>query len=664
MGWNITNFDATGLVKDAPEPASGIDMSIVPADRRTTWNPGIYGGIPPDDATLGVFPNGVGPAIQHGPTLSPGDDIGAALSAAGSSATKASRRFVQLGAGTFNISSGLTIPSYVILRGTLGANNARQTIINETASGVIPITISGTSGTGWGTLYQVQGTLKRGDDTITLDTTAGLNVGDVIKLDQYNDGDRSGKNKLIWDITGGGAKVTTTNISKDWDDTPTQTDACVFGNSALSQTRADYNDSNFKGQSYPDSPGEGGDTDRGWRHMSETKEILEINGNTIRVFTPVINDAQTPNATISGSPVHMWYYRSPEVYRVCGDTGTETEYAGVEDLSIWPFSNPGVLALRTKFCWLKNVEVTADPAIIGRTMAKDNLVRVLQFCYRFEVKSCYIHDQPEYSPGGGYGLTVRGGECYIHDNVVRNHNKCINMEASAGGNVVAYNFVDNAVINSSNSWNESGIGTHASFCHTDLYEGNDTNNITNDSTHGNNGFNVAFRNHCRGYNTFVDGPPGYTFTVNPSLSRAIMVDFMCWEFTSIGNVMYSPTVLATNIETSGHGTNWFQAIQRESVYLMGHNGWTSTGITNECVDDNFAGSNMHYHMDYHYFDQGNNLSINGGNPVTDLPDSLHRTIAPDYFSGFTWPPIDPTQSTFASQVTTLPAKSRADAGTM
>ena len=74
-----------------PNPGGGfgpVNMDIVPADRRTVWNPGIYGGIPPDNAVLGTFPNGVGPATQHGSTLTPsgGDDrgqISSALSAAG-----------------------------------------------------------------------------------------------------------------------------------------------------------------------------------------------------------------------------------------------------------------------------------------------------------------------------------------------------------------------------------------------------------------------------------------------------------------------------------------------------------------------------------------------------------------------------------------------------
>lgn len=646
-----------------------VDLSIIPESRRTVWNPGIYGGIPPDDANASTFPNGVGPATQHGSTLSPlgGDDraqIQNALDAAGTAASKTSRRFVLLGSGTFSVSSSITIPSYVVLRGTLGASNARNTIISPSSSGFIVFIMSG-SFSAWGTIYSVTGTPVRGDSTITLNTTTGLSVGDLIKLDHLSDGDRSGKNGVLsWSVSGSGANITTTGMSRNWDATPAQTDACVFGNSALSQVRADDDSPNWASQDYPDSPGESGNTDRGWRHMDETHEILAINGNTITVFSqPTVYAQDGLNADVSGSPVRMWYYRDPEVYRCSGAAGVDKEYAGIEDLAIYPREEASVLLTRAKFCWIQNVESNGDQGDTGFTHNGRHF-RLEGHTYRCEVKSCYVHGQQGYSSGGRYGINIKGSDHYVHDTVSRNHNKPINLEA-ADGCVVAYCVADNAIISNPTAQNESGIGTHASFCHNNLFEGNISNNVTIDSEHGNNGFNVAFRNWLMGKSTFVDAPAGYTGTQS-GLNRAIMSDAMNWEMTSIGNVCYEPTFQASRIETSGHSTTWFTVQTTDGIYVCGHNGWSDNGAGGECVDDGFALSYLHYHLDYWHTSEGagSRLYSNPGNAVSTQPNSLHRSSTPDYFTdgAHTYPWIDSSETVFANQVKTLPAKSRYDAG--
>jgi len=682
------------VVVDPPEVGT-LDLSIVPEDRRTVWNPGIYGGIPADGLGDGAGANGVGGATLSGTPISPlggttddRPDIQAALTAAGNAATKDKRKYVQLAAGTFNIGSpGLYIPSYVTLRGTL-SGTTRQTILRPNGVGWASVYITGSGGTTWGTIYKVQGTLKRGDSTIQLDTVAGLTIGDLIRLDHLNDGDRSGKTVLTW---GGGAGsnvygdlCTTTGMSRDWDDAPTVTDGNVFSNSALSQGRADYSmtvDGGFKGQDYPDSPSDypgysSASGDRGWRNVDQTLEILDIdtNTNTITVYTPVTNYAQDAGASadLCGAPVSMWYYRDPEVYRVAGNDGSIVEYAGVEDLVCQMRGTPGnptfgddaqpsVLVSRARFCWIKNVESQGALADTGLESRGKHL-RLEQHTYRCEITGCYVHGQYGYASGGAYGINIKGSQHLISDNISRNHNKPINLEM-ADGCVFAHNYCDNAIISSPLSWTESGIGTHASFCHNNLFEGNDTTNVTIDSTHGNNGFNVIYRNHLRGYNTLAGAPSEYVGNPSGGLRRALMVDFLNWETTSIGNVCFDNVVEASNVETSGHSTNWDDyAIPRRSIYLCGHNGWSASGVTRSCVDDDFALGNLHYHMDRHWISGGSTLYSNPGNAVSTLSDSLYRATTPSYFSTYTYPPIDPEQTTIGAQVATIPARDRYDSG--
>ena len=104
-------------------------------------------------AVLGVHPNGVGPAVQHGATLTPssGDDravIQSALNAAGNVATRASRRVVRLAAGTFTVGGTLSIPSNVILRGTL-SGSTRLTVLNQAFTGTLVVISGGSGSTCW-----------------------------------------------------------------------------------------------------------------------------------------------------------------------------------------------------------------------------------------------------------------------------------------------------------------------------------------------------------------------------------------------------------------------------------------------------------------------------------------------------------------------------------
>ena len=100
---------------------------------------------------------------------------------------------------------------------------------------------------------------------------------------------------------------------------------------------------------------------------------------------------------------------------------------------------------------------------------------------------------------------------------------------------------------------------------------------------------------------------------------------------------------------------------KDCVYWLGAAPVLMT--TNGAADDwdnGEAARNFHRHLDYDAFtaSQYNNPA----NPEKTLPDSLHRTTAPDYFAGYTWPWIDPAAGTHATRVKTLPAKARFDAG--
>ena len=610
-----------------PPPAGS--AAIVPGESRTVWNPGIYGGVPPDNANLASFPNGVGPATQHGSTIAAGasaSTIQSALNAAGAVATKTSRRFVELGPGTFNLSSELNIPSYVILRGTM-SGTTRQTILRQSFTGsLISIWGAGNQGS-WGSIRNVVGVASQGSSTITLDNTSNINVGDIITIDHLRDGSENGPSNgiAIYD--------------------PPNPGDFVWNLSSLWYQRQPYSTGNGTGFLFPDSDG--------WRLISQHCEVLAKSGNTLTIYDAVNR---------RGSPLHTSYYLSPQVYRCAGTNSDVRRYAGIEDLIIHPSGINGqrvIVINGAAFCWVKNVEIDGTAqSWAGRHC------QLYSQTYRCEVRDSYFHGAGNYNQGGNaYGLNISGSENLIENNIVRELNKPIVMECSNGGNVVAYNYVDEAVIGSlNNDWQEAAISTHASFCHHELFEGNWTPNIGPDSTHGNNGFNTIFRNFCRGRN-------GSNRTT--AYRRAIFSDGWQLQLNSIGNVLWYPGSGVRNLFTASMSPSdagnengiGYSGIVETAVYLIGSNAWRTgsgqkPGADN--MDNGMAYSNFHRHLDYDY--NSNSQYTNPSNPVTTLPSSLYLGAKPAFFGSFPWPWVDPAGSSDAQRVQTLPAKARYDAG--
>ena len=606
-----------------------VSVNVLPPSRRTVWNPGIYGGVPPDTALFGSFPNGVGPATQHGATLTPsgGDDraaIQAALDGAGAVANRASRRFVKLGPGTFNVGSIIRVPSNVVLRGTLNGAT-RLTLLNQTFSGTL-LSLSGGSGSTWGAVVNAAGTQQKGASQITVSDASGIDVGDIITIDHLNDGTR-------WGPSDG-------NFTRDF---PNTTGTFMAWVTSLFYQRQPYSTGNGTQSLFPDSDG--------WRHISQKCEVLAKNGNTLTIYDP--------NAEVSGSPLHTTFYNDPEVY-VASGVNDMVRYAGLEDVRVDPngIGQRVIVFQKAYCCWVKNIEIDGS----ANTWSGRH-IQLFQQTYRCEIRDSYFHESSNYFQGANaYGIIVSGSDNLVENNIAINLNKPIVCENTCGGNVIAYNYADNAVIGSlTNSFHEAAISTHAAFCHWDLFEGNHTPNVTIDSTHGNNGWEVVFRNHCTGRNS-----NGHA----TAYERAISVDGWNWEVSSIGNVLWTP---GSDLELNY--LIWWPLMNDpsaapnpvfagpEHVYLLGSNAWNPVSQTApgaDFGDDGMAFENFHRHLDFDYMTQSQ--YINPDNPENTLPPSLYLESKPAFFGSEQWPWVDPAGATHADRVKVLPAKARYDAG--
>ncbi|HXX32545.1 MAG TPA: hypothetical protein VEJ89_17720 [Myxococcaceae bacterium] len=153
----------------------GIDTGLIPADRLTTWNPGLnaVGGIPQRTTIYRTLaPSG-------------GDDTAAIQSALDGCPEN---QVVQLGPGTFNISGdGLAITrSNVVLRGS----GPSQTILMKSGANW-PVIVLGLQFYAYTDPVALTEDAVKGQTSVTVASGAGFQAGQIVHLDQLSDDARS-----------------------------------------------------------------------------------------------------------------------------------------------------------------------------------------------------------------------------------------------------------------------------------------------------------------------------------------------------------------------------------------------------------------------------------------------------------------------------------------
>ena len=577
-------------------PADGEATRIVPADRRTTWNPGVPGGIPRATAIHTTIDAALGDGVADAT-----EAIETALEAAADAAERSGEiQVVALPPGTFRTTREIVIGrSRVVLR---GAGKGR-TILQQSTPGVLTLFLGSSSPDYRSTpVVDVVGSVPRGATEITVADASGFAAGDILQLDQLEDGDPQGRTGSVW------------RLDIWW---------------SMRGPYAEHPGMGLESR-FPDSPD-------GARPIAQRVEVKAIRGDVLELSGPVHVDFAAA--------------QHPQVYRAAGAGHDVVRWAGFEDLTVRGTmrdgeAKPMIVFDGAAYCWLRGVESDGQNGFfLGKHVVLGTAT------YRCEVRESYVHHSRNLWPGANaYGIVYSGSDCLIEDNVAYALNKPIVGETTGGGNVIAYNYVDEAVLGAlDGAWQETAIdASHGSFSHSDLFEGNWAPNLSTDATHGNNGWMTFFRNHATGRNT--------SGRVNGNL-RAIEVAGRNREHTSIGNVLLTPegardAVLLATPSRPNLGL---------AVYRLGANTWDASGsLAFGNWDDGQAARLFHRHLDFDYASGG--VYDNPENGVKALPDSLYLRAKPAFFGSLEWPWVDPLGTTPAERVKTLPAKARFDAG--
>jgi hypothetical protein len=641
LGKLVLSFLGVSLLCSTHASAQ-VDQSILPDIYRTPWDPGIPGGIPADNdpvrpATVwlpaGNPYNGysVNPALTGTANAAAfSAAFQAAINSAGAAATPTSRKIVFLKAGTYYVNPqtnsggqvGIVVKvDNVTIRGE-GAQTTRIAA-NGTINDYGTVMLFGhRTGTGDSSfvVQNVMADALKGSRTIQVASASSYVVGDVITIDILDGAPQVSGNATI----NGGYIFFFDGVyfkrqpGYSWNGPSTGAPAINVSTFAGANTAA---------QSAVPL----------WRSTMQQTEIVAINGNTLTIKDPLYIDFPLS--------------RSPQVWRTIplntASVPVGNRWTGIENIALaggnnmWGFPGGTIAMSYMAYSWVKGVEADGErwnpfnPEHPGKYGYNIGLAR----CYRCVVRESYVHGSTDQNPGGqAYGIVVGVGSSnsLVENNISVKNNKPITLNSTGGGNVIAYNYVDEAVLWNSPGWQESAIDdSHANFTHHDLIEGNWTPNLGGDTTHGNSGWHTHFRNYAHGINS-SGGMSGNL--------RAVGMDGWTHFHAYVGNVLNGGNVYQTTPSSQGG----------RPIYQLGN----LSGNCG-CWDNGYSAA--------HIYRDGNWDNVNNGvvwaNGAHSMPPSFYLTGKPSFFGNYVWPWVEPTASSAAGRVGTLPAKARYDAGT-
>lgn len=424
------------------------------------------------------------------------------------------------------------------------------------------------------------------------------------------------------------------------------------------------------------------------RSIPQVIKIKAINGNVLTLY-----DALSYGVTVANAA-------SVTILNGVGGNHQAPVGIGVEELAVFGGTNGdyhgNVVVLFCDSCWIRHI----DSAWSSGTSVG------FYTTYKSELRDSHIHESswPEYG-GAGYLVGINAGAfgTLVENNVIWGGNKVDVMRASGGGNVLGYNYMDDAFGATYPDRPEAGINAgHYTTPHFELLEGNYSFNYKGDTYWGNSIYITVFRNWISGkrraygnLSVYVDplgdhcteGPQGtaiyaddYHFVMDiqgadPAGTGGNIIGTLNNNF--VGNMLGYPgetlaapsqcvigqtgfTYDASSLQDTTQFTFWgFGSWQKEyaDASCPGTNCWeydpnTITGQLRQGNYD-FNGLSARWYL--------NPISATGAStsPPIPLPNSLYLPSKPAFFGSSTWPWTDPNTGT----IYTLPAQARHEAGT-
>lgn len=579
---------------------------IINSTRAVDWS--LVGTVP---GRPGLLPDSSW--TQCGPTINTPTTAAAITSAIGSCGAN---QYVQLGAGTFNLSDCIQFPTtgHQALRG-MGANSTFLAFSgNASCSGDL-IQAYSSDGTyrgqprGTEVVYNWTSGFAQGATQIVLSSVTGIVPNQTVVLLTQCDTGFTGS-----DCTGGGP--TDNNgyfeCAQPW--TSTGVGCNVAGESA-------------------DGPS--------WRAGSdwtqEFKMVTAINqggcGATCVTITPPLHhpnwsSGQNPQATVIQFLVQV----------------------GVENLSIngSAISGSGIGYQNCYECWVSGIRVVnvSTWSIQGFQVVNS----LFQNSYFFGNPTNY---------GDNTGVHIQGGNNLVQNNICQQVHLCYLADGPDEGTVVAYNFSINQQTPSSNMWFSAGPhgGPSNDFR---LYEGNAWTRIVDDDDHGGHLNMTTFRNFIWGWESCANGQCGGA-TAKDSATDVIDHEYGTRYAADIANVLGTPGFHNTYFDNGrfgaqvvyefggAYGSQPFDALTQSTSLFWG-NYDVVTGNVRWCGNSSdtgwvaVCGSTSEVPTGAPTYPNSVPTLGDTGAGQGALPASFYLPSKPSWFGSSSWPPIGPDVS--------------------
>ena len=617
-----------------PPPPGG----FLPADRPVSWSPGLMsvGGIPNRTSICGtVSPSGKedSAAIQQLLNTCQPDQV------------------ILLSPGTFIVNNFLLIHNSITLRGSgpgatklvksNGAKPRTSTVVPGTngiltpvdpdsyTNDVQPIIVVGPSRWSNGPDSSVSQNLTtdgaQGSYSVTVANASGFYAGEFVLLDETSG--------ASWQPVPAGFDCASSRCPPFvW-----QGDKVSWNMHYPTQPGDDSRNSSASGP-YDDRPGVL-PAAMAWfsrtdRPTSEIKEIASISGNTITFTSPLTIGYRTSRQA-QLTPFTL----DPNSGRhAANNLDVHVTYAGVENLSMYGGSHGALLFATAAYSWAKSVEIAQ---MLGDGVGIYN-------SFRIELRDSYIHTGSWPEPGGaGYILSLASGssEALIENNILLDDNKEMVFRSGGAGSVVAYNYTDDSWIYGITDWVETGLNaSHMAGPHHVLFEGNYSQNIDSDYTHGNAIYLTFFRNWLSGKRR--------DFNDTRENAHTVGLAYGSWWDSFIGNVLGRPGQMTGWVYEDPSMTTSTSSWRAGDIWMLGYDParW-------KMVPDPRTLSTVIRDGNYDYLTNSQHWHNTPGGFT--IPPSMYLSSKPAFFGSYTWPWVDPATGT----VYTLPAKARYEAGT-
>jgi uncharacterized repeat protein (TIGR02543 family) len=359
--------------------------------------------------------------------------------------------------------------------------------------------------------------------------------------------------------------------------------------------------------------------------------------------------------------------------------------AGVENLSVLRGANGGIEMEFCAYCWLKNTEV-GDWYNGGIN---------IEYSARSELNTVYVHHcWDSVNSGGEYPISLDNAstEILITNSITNFGGKGMVARAGGAGSVVSYSYVDDTMYDAESGigdyWVDMGLNaSHYSGPHHVLFEGDWSDNLDSDDTHGNSTYITFFRNQGTGLRTpFTD--PSTNKTVNdfagtgyacgtsgpsgcspnaPAPLRAAGPEAYNYWFAFVGNVLG-----LAGETTAANGWSYEGDWSGKRMFMLGWNAGLPGAKGQGGQDPHLNGVIGSYIFLSGNFDYVDGSIVDWASGYSQaLPNSLYLSSAPVFFAGasctYPWPWVTPTGSapiqTNSCGGSGLPAKARYEAGT-